>query len=108
MAEIGDYSERYIWWKQSRTLDPDYNQPKETFQNNGRVWAYTVERTATEILDYGTILSETFGTIHVRHFPAISTKDELENQSTGDRWIIDGIAYGDGELVITAHRRKRV
>lgn len=102
----GKYDTRLIWLKHTPVTDPDTNQAKDSYVENGFLWAGITDRSAAKIESIGLLTAQSTTEIRIRNFPTLGFKDQLREKGSDTYYAIDGIHRGDAELIVSATRKQ--
>lgn len=102
----GSYDTRLIWLKHAPIIDSDTNQAKDTYVDNGFLWASVIDRSAAKIETIGSLTAQSTTEIRIRNFPALGFKDQLREKGSDTYYVIDGVQRGSDEWIVSATRKQ--
>jgi hypothetical protein len=102
----GNYSTRLTWLKHTPVKDAQTNQVKDTYAENGFLWASVIDKGAGKLESIGSLTAQSTTEIKITNYPLVGTKDQLLEKGTETYYVIDGILRGDEGLILNCTRKQ--
>ncbi len=103
MTKAGDYDTLFRWIQLSKTKDSTFGEMLETTGTGQPLWGYIEKLTGRRMQELGLTGNVVQTVIRIRNYPEVQFNDTLIDQRYNITYVVETVARGDDELVITAH-----
>lgn len=97
--QAGQYESSFTWLVRTTTKETTTGQDEETFTSNGILWGSLYSDTAIEADAFGSVQSQSTGTIRFRQYPDLKATDRLVYRNFDTTYLITGVRWGDNETI---------
>ena len=106
MRRAGQYNTRLTWLLHVATKDLVTGQVKDSFTDNGYLWASVSDKSAAILPANGMGVAQSTTEIQIVGYPTIGFKDQLREKGTSTYYTIDGIIRSDDGLILSCTRKQ--